>query len=706
MGASVKKKPALIEPQMRVQYLKGVGPKRAEQLARLGVESVYDLLYLFPRRYLDASEVSAVADLEGPARDVTVAGALVSARTTRNRFGRKTGYEAVLDDGTGRIACLFFGRPFLENVMAKGQRWVIFGDLRLYRGRLFLNPVEYEQLSGADGSTQDVTGKPGGIIPIYPLTEGLTQKAMRRITENALPAARFFEEKLPEEIRSDLELMGREEALLATHRPKDIGQAREGKRALAFDELFYLQLMLLGRKLHIGSEKRVREYEKRNHLLRRLGHALPFKLTEAQKRVLRTIDSDLTGPHPLNRLIQGDVGSGKTVVAVIAALRAVENGYQAALMAPTEVLAEQHYRTLKKFLTPLDIEPELLIGKMSAAAKRLAAGKISTGDAPIAVGTHALIQGNVEFADLGLVVIDEQHRFGVNQRLTLMRKGAHSDCLVMTATPIPRSLALTLYGDLDVSSIDELPAGRKKISTHIVGKNKRGDMQRFIGERIAAGEQAYVVCPRIEEDEQTEQAAAEQWYARYRDEIFPEFRVVMLHGRMKSEQREEAMCAFEAGEAQVLVGTTVIEVGIDVAAATVIVIEGAERFGLSQLHQLRGRVGRSERQSWCLLVPSPEASGDGLERLRILEATSDGFKISEEDLRLRGPGDFFGQRQSGLPELRASDLIMDYPVLLQARRTAKKILESDPCLDHSEHRMIRKELISRFRNRVRFLRVG
>ena len=693
MGASVKKKPALIEPRMRVQYLKGVGPKRAEQLARLGVERVYDLLYLFPRRYLDASEVSAVADLEGPARDVTVAGALVSARATRNRFGRKTGYEAVLDDGTGKIACSFFGRSFLENVMAKGQRWVIFGDLRLYRGRLFLNPVEYEQLSGADDSTQDVTGKPGGIIPIYPLTEGLTQKAMRRITENALPAVRFFEEKLPEKIRSGQGLMGREEALLAVHRPKDIAEAREGKRALAFDELFYLQLMLLGRKLHIGSEKRVREYEKRNHLLRRLGRALPFKLTEAQKRVLRTIDSDLTGPHPLNRLIQGDVGSGKTVVAVIAALRAVENGYQAALMAPTEVLAEQHYRTLKKLLTPLDIEPELLIGKMSAAAKRRAAGKISSGDALIAVGTHALIQDNVEFADLGLVVIDEQHRFGVNQRLTLRRKGTHSDCLVMTATPIPRSLALTLYGDLDVSSIDELPAGRKTISTHIVSENKRGDMQRFIGERIAAGEQAYVVCPRIEEDEQTEQAAAEHWYARYRDEIFPEFRVVMLHGRLN-------------GQAQVLVGTTVIEVGIDVAAATVIAIEGAERFGLSQLHQLRGRVGRSERQSWCLLVPSPGASSEGLERLRILEATSDGFKISEEDLRLRGPGDFFGERQSGLPELRAADLIEDYPVLLQARRTAKKILESDPCLDRPEHRMIRKELISRFRNRVRFLRVG
>jgi len=348
----------------------------------------------------------------------------------------------------------------------------------------------------------------------------------------------------------------------------------------------------------------------------------------------------------------------------------------------------------------------LLIGKLNAGAKRRAAEKISSGQAPIAVGTHALIQENVEFADLGLVIIDEQHRFGVNQRLTLRQKGIHTDCLVMTATPIPRSLALTLYGDLDVSSIDQLPAGRKKISTHIVSKRKRADMQRFIRQRIAAGEQAYVVCPRIEEDEQTEQAAAEQWYVRYREEIFPDFRVVMLHGRMKSEDKEEAMRAFETGEAQVLVGTTVIEVGIDVAAATVIVIEGAERFGLSQLHQLRGRVGRSDRQSWCLLVPSRDAPGEGIERLRILESTSDGFKISEEDLRLRGPGDFFGERQSGLPELKAADLITDFPVLVQARETAEKILKSDPYLDRPEHRMLRKELISRFRGRVRFLKVG
>jgi len=704
--ARVKKKPSLIEPQMRVQHLKGVGPKRAEQLARLGVERIYDLLYLLPRRYLDASQVTPVAHLKGPARDVTVAGTIVSVRTIRDRFKRKTGFEAVLDDGTGRITCSFFGRTFLENVMAKNQRWVLFGDLRLYRGRLYLNPVEYDRLSGGSSSLQEMIGKAGGIIPIYPLTEGLSQKAMRRITENALPAVGSLEEKLPEQVRKGRGLMGRREALLAVHRPKDIARALEGKRALAFDELFYLELMLLGRKLHIGSEKRVRPYERRNHLLRRLARTLPFTLTEAQKRVLRTIDSDLTGPHPLNRLIQGDVGSGKTVVAVIAALRAVENGYQAALMAPTEVLAEQHYRTLNKFLEPLQIEPVLLIGKLNARAKRQAAEKISSGQALIAVGTHALIQEHVEFADLGLVIIDEQHRFGVNQRLALRQKGDHTDCLVMTATPIPRSLALTLYGDLDVSTIDQMPAGRKKISTHIVGENKRADMQRFIGRRIAEGEQAYVVCPRIEEDEQTEQAAAEQWYARYRDEIFPELRVVLLHGRMKSEDKEEAMRAFETGEAQVLVGTTVIEVGIDVAAATVIVIEGAERFGLSQLHQLRGRVGRSHRQGWCLLVPSPDARGESLERLSILEATSDGFKISEEDLRLRGPGDFFGERQSGLPELRAADLIEDYPVLVQARRTAEKILETDPHLDCPEHRMIRKELISRFRNRVRSLRVG
>ncbi|HLA39883.1 MAG TPA: helicase-related protein, partial [Candidatus Glassbacteria bacterium] len=352
------------------------------------------------------------------------------------------------------------------------------------------------------------------------------------------------------------------------------------------------------------------------------------------------------------------------------------------------------------------LEPVLLVGKLSPAEKRRAAELIESGRAEIAVGTHALIQEGVAFRDLGLVVVDEQHRFGVNQRLALQDKGRHTDSLVMTATPIPRSLALTLYGDLDVSVIDELPAGRKPVSTHIVPERKRARMQKFIGERLAAGEQAYVVCPRIEETDESERASAEAWYARYRDEIFPREKVVMLHGRLASADKEAAMGAFEAGEARVLVGTTVIEVGIDVPAATVIVIENAERFGLSQLHQLRGRVGRSDRQSWCLLVPSPDAGADSLARLKILASTNDGFKISEEDLRLRGPGDFFGERQSGLPELRASDIVADYPVLVEARREAEKILRDDPWLAKPENREMRKELILRYRDRVGFLRAG
>ena len=708
MPASGKKKDGAIDPQMLVQFISGVGPVRAGQLARLGVERVAVLLYLFPRRYLDATSVAPLGSLQGPAKEVTVSGTVVSARPMYARR-RKIGFEVVLADSTGRISCRFFGRPYLAGTIQKGERWIMFGDLKLFRNILYLDPLEYEPLLDKDKqelSESGIIGSGGGIIPIYPLTEGLSQKVMRRITGRALGAAANLEDRLPESLRQTHKLLDRKQALLAVHRPQDLAQAGLGRKSLVFEELFYLELMLLGRKFHLQAEIRKRIYRKYNNLIRSLGRALPFSLTEAQKQVLRTIDSDLTGNHPMNRLIQGDVGSGKTIVAVFAALRAVENGYQAAIMAPTEVLAEQHHRSIKKLLAPLAIKPVSLLGKMNAGMKKTANEKIASGEAQIIIGTHALIQEKVSFADLGLVIIDEQHRFGVNQRLTLKQKGEHSDCLVMTATPIPRSLALTIYGDLDVSVIDELPAGRKKISTHIVLHEKRAAMQRFIAEKIRSGEQAYVVCPRIEEDENGEQAAAEEWYIRYRDKIFPQFKVVMLHGRMPSEEKEAAMQAFETGEAQVLVGTTVIEVGIDVPAATVMVIEGAERFGLSQLHQLRGRVGRSDKQSFCLLVPSAGVASEGLERLRILEETADGFKISEQDLRLRGPGDFFGERQSGLPELKVADLVEDYPVLVEARTAAEEILKSDPYLEHPEHGKMRNELILRYRDRVRFLRAG
>jgi len=704
-----KKSLAPVEPEMHVQYLPGVGPKRAEQLARLGVERVVDLLYLFPRRYLDATRITPLGSLKGPAREITVAGTVVLVRTMYSRR-RKIGFEAVLDDGTGRISCSFFGRAFLKDLIARGERWIMFGEVRLYRDRLYLNPIEYELLleeeaekAAGDGG---IIGTGGGVIPIYPLTEGLTQKTLRKIIDNALKAAPRLEDKLPGSLRRAWGLLDRAQALCLVHRPQNGNQALQARNSLVFEELFYLELMLLGRKFHLRAEERKRHYVKHNHLIRALGRALPFSLTEAQKNVLRTIDNDLTGSHPMNRLVQGDVGSGKTVVAVFAALRAVENGYQVALMVPTEVLAEQHYRTLKKLLAPLEIEPVILLGKLKPGPKRETAARIASGEASLVVGTHALIQENVNFADLGLVIIDEQHRFGVNQRLTLKEKGEHADCLVMTATPIPRSLALTLYGDLDVSVIDQLPAGRKKISTHIVTPGKRAAMHQFLAGRIAQGEQTFVVCPRIEEDENCEQASAEQWYARYQDEIFPNFKVVMLHGRMPPEEKEAAMRAFEEGEAQVLVGTTVIEVGIDVPQATVIVIEGAERFGLSQLHQLRGRVGRSHRQSWCLLVPSEETSHEGIQRLRILAKTADGFRISEEDLRLRGPGDFFGERQSGLPELKIADLIEDFPVLVRARAAAEEILKEDPYLEKPEYRKMRIELILRYRDRIGFLRAG
>ena len=708
MEKPVKKSASPVDLTMRVQYLRGVGPKRAEQLERLGVKRVNELLFLLPRRYLDATGPTPLAALTGPDREVTVVGKVVSARLMY-AHRRKIGFEAILDDGTGRILCRWFGRAFLQGKMKKGQLWLVFGDTKLYRNRVFLNPVEYVQLDEDAEMRQGIgtiLGRSGGVIPVYPLTEGLTQNTIRRITDNVLAAAGALTDRIPRAVRENYNLMTQAEAIVAAHRPKSLSSSGLARRSLAFEELFLLELMLLGRKIHLQAEKRSRLYRLHNHLVRRLGRALPFKLTEAQKRVLRQINENLTGEHPMNRLVQGDVGCGKTMVAVFACLRAVENGYQAAIMAPTEVLAEQHFRSLKKILAVVDIEPVCLLGKMNAARKREANKALASGDAKIAVGTHALIQEGVEFADLALAVIDEQHRFGVNQRLALKGKGTHTDCLVMTATPIPRSLALTLYCDLDISVIDEMPAGRKVISTHVVPESKRPDMHGFIAERIRRGERAYVVCPRIEQDENSEQAAAEQWYERYRDEIFPNFKVAMVHGRLPSQDKEEAMRAFESGEAQVLVGTTVIEVGIDVPEATVIVIEGAERFGLSQLHQLRGRVGRSHRQSWCLFMPGSEAGAEAMERLYFLEQTTDGFKISEEDLRLRGPGDFFGERQSGLPELKVADLISDYPVLVQARGAAEALLKADPFLEDPEHEELRNELALRYRGRIEFLRSG
>jgi ATP-dependent DNA helicase RecG len=708
MEKPFKKAAQPVDLTMRVQYLRGVGPKRAEQLSRLGVERVTDLLFLLPRRYLDATNPTSIESLTGPVREITVVGRVVSARLVNSR-GRKIGFDAVLDDGTGRLLCRWFGRAFLHDKVKKGQLWLVFGDAKLYRDKLFLNPIEYACLDEESGPRQGpgkALSSAGGVIPVYPLTEGLTQSTMRRITDSVLTVANKLKDRLSASVLRDYSLMTRAEAVVAAHRPESVSAAGVARRSLVFEELFLLELMLLGRKIHLQAETRTRRYKKLNNLIRRLGHTLPFELTKAQKKVLRQIDEDLTGDHPMNRLVQGDVGSGKTIVAVFACLRAIENGHQAAIMAPTEVLAEQHYRSLKKLLAAVEIEPVCLLGKMSSAQKKEAVNSLVSGRAKIAVGTHALIQEGVEFSDLALAVIDEQHRFGVNQRLALKSKGTHTDCLVMTATPIPRSLALTLYGDLDVSVIDELPAGRKPVSTHLVAENKRADMQRFIAERVDRGERAYVVCPRIEQDENNEQAAAEHWYQRYRDEIFPDLEVAMVHGRLASREKEDAMAAFESGAAQVLVGTTVIEVGIDVPEATVIVIEGAGRFGLSQLHQLRGRVGRSHRQSWCLLIPGPEAGEEAMERLRLLEQTTDGFEISEQDLRLRGPGDFFGERQSGLPELKLADLILDYPVLVQARDAAEAMLKIDPFLEAPEHESLRKELALRYRGRIGFLRSG
>ncbi|HET8655774.1 MAG TPA: ATP-dependent DNA helicase RecG, partial [Longimicrobiaceae bacterium] len=541
-------------------------------------------------------------------------------------------------------------------------------------------------------------------------TEGLSQKQVRKLIADNLDElleAVAGEEVLPAELRDRAGVPALPEALDWLHRPTSISRAEQGRRRLAFEELFFLQLLHALAHYETSRSRAGIALERRDTLVRPFYESLPFALTDAQRRVLSEIGQDMAAPARMHRLLQGDVGAGKTVVALFAMLRAVENGYQAALMAPTEILAEQHVRTLRGLLGDLPVEVQLLTGRMGAAERREALGRIASGEAQIAVGTHALIQEGVSYRKLGLVVVDEQHRFGVRQRLALAemggagaRDGGDPDVLLMSATPIPRSLALTLYGDLDLSVLDERPPGRQPIRTGLRAESARPKVLEFIREQVAAGRQAYLVYPLVEESQVMDLKSATEEYERLRTEVFPELRLGLLHGQMPGEEKDAVMRTFAAGEIDVLVSTTVIEVGIDVANATVMVIEHAERFGLSQLHQLRGRVGRGAERSYCVLLTGAGAA----ERLRIFAGTEDGFAIAEADMRLRGQGDLFGERQSGLPAFRFADLERDAELLSIARGEARRLVERDPTLAAAPE--FREALERRYGDRVRIFQTG
>jgi ATP-dependent DNA helicase RecG len=669
--------------QAPVQYVKGVGPQRAEALAKVGVRTAEDLLLHLPMRYEDRRSFARVADLR-PGMRVSVAGEVAVAGLRRAR--RMTIYEVRLDDGSGRLKAIFFNQPYLRETLPRGRRVVLFGLVErdaMGSRLLVMRSPQYEVVEGDE---------PGGIhtgrlVPVYEKLGPLTVKPLRRILAHlAEQLPPDLPDPIPLDVRERLAVVGRGEALRRVHRPGDADRLEllnafrsPGHVRLILEELLLFQVGLARRRAGVRAERKRAAFEVRDAAREAVKRILPFPLTGAQRRVLREIADDLRSPHPMNRLVQGDVGSGKTLVALLAMVVVLENGYQAAFMAPTEILAEQHFLTFRRLLRRCPYRVDLLTSAVKGKERAETLARIAGGTARIVIGTHALIQEGVEFHRLGLAVADEQHRFGVLQRDDLRRKGYDADVLVMTATPIPRTLALTAYGDLDVSLVDEKPPGRTPVTTVLRPAAERRAVVDLVRREVAAGRQAYVVYPLVEESDKLEDVraateASAEWAA-----ALPGVRVGLLHGRMRSAEKEEAMGAFSRGELQVLVSTTVVEVGVDVPNATVMVIEHAERFGLAQLHQLRGRVGRGEAPSTCVLLGHGRLSEVARARLDVMVSTEDGFAIAERDLEIRGPGDFFGTRQWGMPTLRVAHLVRDRDLLERARAEAFRLVgESGP----------------------------
>jgi ATP-dependent DNA helicase RecG len=694
--------PALSTP---LQFLRGVGPRRAADLERAGLITLEDLLYRFPIRYEDRSRLQPIGSLK-PGQPASVTGRILSCglRSTR-RPGFKI-FEALVGDASGALRATWFNQPFLRDVFAQGQHVVFFGAVEMRGGGgLQLTNPQYEILDDEDGETIHT----GRIVPVYERTGAVTPKMQRRLVHEALE--RFSSElpdPLPEDLRARLGLPARYAALLATHFPPDDVSLDElnrfatpAQRRLIFEEAFLFQMGVLARRRTASTEHKSKTIHVDDRIRESARRVLPFRLTNGQKQALKEIVDDQQRPQPMNRLLQGDVGSGKTIVALLSAVVSMENGLQVAFMAPTEILAEQHFLTISSLLQASRFRVALLTGSTGSAARREQLAEVASGAVHLVVGTHALVQDDVRFHALGLVVIDEQHRFGVMQRATLRTKGLHPDVLVMTATPIPRTLALTLYGDLDVSVIRELPAGRLPVKTAAKPESRRGDVYAFVRDELDAGRQAYVVYPLVEESAKLDVKAATEMADTLGTDVFPQYRVGLLHGRMKADEKDRVMRAFAAGELQILVSTTVVEVGIDVANASVMIVEHAERFGLSQLHQLRGRVGRSHHQSACFLLYQAPLSDEGRERLKAMTDTTDGFEIAERDLRLRGPGDFFGTRQAGMPTFRMIDLVRDQTILELAQREASAWFDAT-----SPSRAAVDRLVTNWEQRFRLIEVG
>jgi len=695
-----------------IRYLKGIGPKRAKLFNNLGIHSIEDFLYYFPRRYEDRSKLTDIAKLKIGEYQTIEARILGSGESRpfakwreessgfRRRFLKI--FEIVVEDSSGRLTCVWFNQPYLKQYFKPGREVVLYGKIDLYGGRLQMQNPEYEIL---DSESKDNLNC-GRIVPIYSLVEKLSQRMLRRIVKGCLDEyLPKFCDILPYDIRQRYNLLNIASSILNMHFPEDIPAQESAYKRILFEEYFLLQLSFGLKRLKADKIRGI-SHKINEDFLNEFEKGLPFELTSSQKKVIAELKADMASLKPMHRLLQGDVGSGKTIVALYGCMLAVSNGYQSAFMVPTELLAWQHYQSVRSQVSSLKyggraINVALLTSSSNKKEREKIYKDVKSAKVDILVGTHALIQEHLEFKNLSFVVIDEQHKFGVHQRLSLLTKTVNADCLIMTATPIPRTLAMIIYADLDISTVEELPRGRLPVKTYFVDESRRSWVYDFIKENVQAGRQAYIVYPIIDESKTLDLKAASSMYEDLKKNVFSQYRVGLVHGRLKQKERSGAMRSFKDGKLDILVSTVVIEVGIDVSNASVMVVEHAERFGLSQLHQLRGRIGRGKYQSHCILI-SDASTQEARARLHAMVSVSDGFKIAERDLETRGPGEFFGVRQHGMPELRVNPL-GSWEVINIAKQEVKTLLEKDPCLGLRQNQGLKHTLSARFPDYEKFM---